>query len=64
MGLIITFLPVVTYDLPMSPRCTPYVFDRDASSAVLQLVNHRLMVEFYLLTFPRFPLRKKEHMFV
>ena len=34
-------------------------FYRGASSALLQLVN---MVEFYLLlTFPPFPLRKKEH---
>ena len=34
---------------------------RDASSALLQLVKP--IVEFYLLTFPRFPLRKKEHKF-
>ena len=32
---------------------------RDASSALLQLVNQWL--NWYLLTFPRFPLRKKEH---
>ena len=32
---------------------------RNASSALLQLVKP--MVELYLLTFPRFPLRKKEH---
>ena len=37
------------------------IFYRDARSALLQLVNQ--MVEFYLLTFPRFPLRKKEHKF-
>ena len=27
------------------------------------LTTRQLMVEFYLLTFPRFPLRKKEHKF-
>ena len=58
MDLIITILPVVTKDLPISPRFTPYhFFYRDASSALLQLVNQR-KVEFYLLAFPRFPLRK------
>ena len=36
-----------------------HFFCRDASSALLQLVNQ--WFEFYLLTFPRFPLRKKEH---
>ena len=40
MDLIVTFLPVVTKDLPISPRFTPYkIFYRDASSALLQLVN-------------------------
>ena len=40
MDLIITILPVVTKDLPISPRFTPYnFFYRDASSALLQLVN-------------------------
>ena len=43
MDLIITFLPVVTKDLPISPRLTPYNFVyRDASSALLQLVNQWL----------------------
>ena len=42
MDLIITILPVVTKDLPISPRFTPYGFYRDASSALLQLVNQRL----------------------
>ena len=61
MDLIITILPVVTKDLPISPRFTPYnFFYRDASSALLQLVNQWLDFT-YLLTFPRFPLRKKEH---
>ena len=35
----ITILPV---DLPLSPRFTPYDFFRDASSALLQLVNQCL----------------------
>ena len=44
MDLIITILPVVTKDLPNSPRFTPYdfLFYRDASSALLQLVNQWL----------------------
>ena len=43
MDLIITILPVVTKDLPISPRFTPYnFFYRDASSALLQLVNQWL----------------------
>ena len=32
-------LHVVTKDLPISPRSTPYEFYRDARSAILQLVN-------------------------
>ena len=42
MDLIITILPVVTKDLPISPRFTPYDFFRDASSALFQLVNQLL----------------------
>ena len=42
MDLIITILPVVTKDLPISPQFTPYDFYRDASSALLQLVNQWL----------------------
>ena len=42
MDLIITILPVVTKDLPISPRFTPYDFYRDASSAILQLVSQCL----------------------
>ena len=56
MDLIITILPLVTKDLPSLPGSRLTIFYRDASSALLQLVN-----EFYLLTFPRFPIRKKEH---
>ena len=60
MDLIITILPVVTKDLPISPRFTPYEFHRDASSAS-NLTTRQPMVEVYLLASPRFPLRKKEH---
>ena len=58
MDLIITILPVVTKDLPISPRFTPYNF---FIAMQVQLTTRQPMVEFYLLTFPRFPLRKKEH---
>ena len=59
MDLIITILPVDTKDLPISPRFTPYNFlSRCKFSTV---ATHQPMVEFYLLTFPRFPFRKKEH---
>ena len=58
MDLIITILPVVTKDLPISPRFMPYnFFYRDASSALLQLVNQWLNFTYSR----RFPLRKKEH---
>ena len=45
MDLIITILPVVTKDLPISPWFTPYnvpMFYRHTSSALLQLVNQWL----------------------
>ena len=43
MDLIITILPVVTKDLPISLRFTPEdFFYRDASSALLQLINQWL----------------------
>ena len=42
MDLIITILPVVTKDLPIFPRFTPYNIYRDVSSALLQLVNQWL----------------------
>ena len=61
MDLIITILPVVTKDLPMYPRFTPCDFYRDASSSILQLVNQSMVELHYLLMFPRFPLRKKDH---
>ena len=59
MDLIITILPVVTKNLPISPRFTPYNFLSRSKFSIL--TTRQPMVEFYLLTFPRFPLRKKEH---
>ena len=59
MDLIITILPVVTKDLPISPRFTPYNFLSRCKFSTL--TTRQPIVEFYLLTFPRFPLRKKEH---
>ena len=59
MDHIITILPVVTKDLPISPRFTPYDFLSRCKLSTL--TTRQPMVEFYLLTFPRFPLRKKEH---
>ena len=59
MDLIITILPVVTKGLPISPQFTPYNFLSRCKFSTL--ITRQPMVEFYLLTFPRFPLRKKEH---
>ena len=59
MDLIITILPVITKDLPISLRFTPYDFLSRCKFSTL--TTRQPMVEFYLLTFPRFPLRKKEH---
>ena len=59
MDLIITILLAVTKDLPISPRFTPYDFLSRCKFSTL--TTRQPMVEFYLLTFPRFPLRKKEH---
>ena len=58
MDLIITVLPVVTTNLSISPRFTPYDFLSRCKFS--NLTTRQPMVEFYLLTFPRFPLRKKE----
>ena len=38
----VAILPLDTKDLPFSPRFSPYDFYRDASSAILQLVNQWL----------------------
>ena len=59
MDFIITILPVVTKDLPISPRFTPYIFLSRCKFSTL--TTRQPMVEFYLLTFPRLPLRKKVH---
>ena len=59
MDLIINILPVVTKDLPISPRFTPYDFLSRCKFSTL--TTRQPMVEFYLFTFPRLPLRKKEH---
>ena len=59
MDLIITILPVVTKNLPISPRFTLYNFLSRCKFSTL--TTRQPMVEFYLLTSPRFPLRKKEH---
>ena len=62
MDLIITILPVVTKDHPISPRFTPSCLTIFLSRCKFStLTTRQPMVEFYLLTFPRFPLRKKEH---
>ena len=58
MNLIVTILPVVTKGLPISPRFTPYNFLLRCKFSTL--TTRQPMAEFYLLTFPRFPLRKKE----
>ena len=51
--ILLMLMPVVTKDLPISPRFTPYNFYRDANQAILQLVNQ--WFEFYLLTLLRYP---------
>ena len=58
MDLIVTILPVVTKDRPISPRFTPYNFLSRCKFSTL--TTRQPKVKFYLLTFPRFPLRKKE----
>ena len=61
MDLIITILPVVTKDLPISPRFTPYDFfiamqvQHSYNSSTNEWLN------FYLLTFPRFPLYERRN---
>ena len=50
---------MVTKDVPISPRFTPYDFLSRCKFSTL--TTRQPMVEFYLLTFPRFPLRKKKH---
>ena len=59
MDPIIAILPVVAKDLPISPRFTPYDFLSRCKFSTL--TTRPTMVKFYLLTFPRFLLLKKEH---
>ena len=59
MDLIITILPVVTKDLPTSPRFTRSNFL--SRSKFSTLATREPIVEFYFLTFSRFRSRKKEH---
>ena len=54
MDLIITILPVATKDLSISPRFTPYDFLSRCKFS--NLTTRQLMVEFYLLKFPRLSL--------
>ena len=63
MGLNVTILPVVTKDLPVSPRFTPY--DYLSQCKFSALTTCQPMVEFYLLVFSHFSLllRKKKHEF-
>ena len=48
MDLIITILPVVTKNLPISPRFTPYNFLSRCKFSTL--TTRQPMVEFYLFT--------------
>ena len=60
MDLIITILPVVTKDLPISPWFTPYNFLSRCKFSTL--TTRQPMVEIYLLAFSRIPLPEdKEH---
>ena len=59
MDLIITILPVVTKDLPISPRFTSYDFLSRCN--FINLTTHQPMVEFCVLMLSRFPLRKKTY---
>ena len=59
MDLLITILPVVIKGIPIFSRFTPYDFLSRCKFSTL--TTRQPMVELYLLTFPRFPLRKEEH---
>ena len=50
---------MITKDLPIFPRFTRYDFLSRCKFSTLTTLQP--MVEFYLLTFSRFPLRKKKH---
>ena len=57
MDLIITILPVVTKDLPISPRFTPYNFLSRCKFSTL--TTRQPMVEFYLLSYHAFRYERK-----
>ena len=57
MDLIITILPVVTKDLPISPRFTPYNFLSRCKFS--NLTTRQLMVEIYLLSSHAFRYERK-----
>ena len=59
MDLVITILPVVTKNIPISPQFTPYDFL--SRCQFNNLTTRQPMVGVYLPTFPGFPLQKKEH---
>ena len=61
MNLIIIILPVVTKDLPTVSLPGSRLATFLSRCKFSTLTTRQPMVEFYLLTFPRFPLRKKEH---
>ena len=55
----VTNLPVDTNDLPISRRFTPYELLSQCKFS--NLTTREPMIEFYLLTFQRFPLQKEEY---
>ena len=59
MGLNVTILAVFTKDLPISSQFTPYELLSRRKLSTLTI--RQPMVEFYLLTYSRFLLRKEEH---
>ena len=66
MDLINTILPVVTEDLPISPRFTPYNFL--SLCKFINLTTRQPMVEFnskhYALAGPLFPIGKEHLIYV
>ena len=60
MGINVAILPAVTKDLPLSLPGSRLRFFLSRCK-FRTLTTRRLMAEFYVLTFSRFPLRKKKH---
>ena len=54
----VAFLPVITKDLPIFPWFTPYEFLSRCKFSTL--TTRQPMIEFYLPTYQRFPLRTPE----